>query len=87
MGGSSLSAAPEPVALAAHFQDVDVVGEPVQQGPGQPLRTGHRGPFVEGQVGDHQDLAPLVALAKDLENVEAFIRSTLQCECLLLGNL
>ena len=33
LGGNSLSATLEPVALAVHLQDVDVVGEAVQQGP------------------------------------------------------
>jgi hypothetical protein len=27
----------EPVAVAVHFQDVDVVGQAVEQGTGQPL--------------------------------------------------
>ncbi len=65
--GSGLPAALESVALAVHLQDVDVMGEPVQQRPGQPLRAEDLGPFVEGQVGGHQDGAPLVALAEDLE--------------------
>ena len=33
--GSVLPAALEPVALAVHLQDVDVVGEPVQQRAGE----------------------------------------------------
>ena len=49
------------------FQDVDVVGEAVQQRAGQSLRSEHLGPLVEGQVGGHQDGAALVALAEDLE--------------------
>lgn len=35
--------------------------------PGQPLRAEDLGPLVEGKVGGHQDGAPLVALAEDLE--------------------
>ena len=35
MGGNSLSATLEPVALAVHFQDMDVVRETVQQCAGQ----------------------------------------------------
>ena len=62
-----LPAALEPVALAVHLQDVDVMGEPVQQRPGQPLRAEDLGPFVEWQVGGDQDGAPLIALAEDLE--------------------
>ena len=34
---------------------------------GEPLGAEHVGPLVEGQVGGHQDGAPLVALAEDLE--------------------
>ena len=62
-----LPAALESIALAVHLQDVDVMGEPVQQRPGQPLRAEDLGPFVEWQVGGDQDGAPLVALAEDLK--------------------
>ena len=37
----------ESVAVAVHFQDMDVMGEPVEQRTGEPLRTEHAGPFVE----------------------------------------
>ncbi len=50
LGDSVLPATLETVALAVHLQDVDVVGEAVQQGPGQPLRAEDLGPLVEGQV-------------------------------------
>ena len=53
-------AALEAVALAVHLQDVDVVGEPVQQRPGEPFRAEDLSPLVEGQVGGRQDGAPLV---------------------------
>ena len=46
-----LPAALEPVAFAVHLQDVDVVGEPVQQSAGEALRAEDLGPLVEGQVG------------------------------------
>ena len=65
--GGVLPAAPEPVAFAVHFQDVDVVGEPVQQRAGEALRAEDFGPFVERQVGGHHDGTALVALAEDLE--------------------
>ena len=65
--GGVLPAVLQPVALAIHLQDVDVVGEPVQQRAGEPFRAEHVGPFVEGQVGGHQDGAPIAALAEDLE--------------------
>ena len=44
-----------------------MVGEPVQQGSGEPLRAEYAGPLVKRQVGGDQDGAPLVALAEDLE--------------------
>ena len=67
LGGNSLSATLEPVALAVHLQDVDVVGEAVQQSAGEALRTEDRGPLIEGEVGGDQDGPALVALAEDLE--------------------
>ena len=67
MGDSALPATLETVAVAVHLQDVAMVGEAVQQGPGEPLRPEDLGPLVEGKVGGHQDGAPLVSLAEDLE--------------------
>ena len=43
------------------------MGEPIQQGSGEPLRAEDVGPPVKGQVGGDQDGAPLVALAEYLE--------------------
>ena len=57
----------EPVALAVHLQDVDVAGEAVRQRAGEGFRAEGPGPLAEGQVGGHQDGAPLIALAEDLE--------------------
>ena len=48
--GSVLPAALEPVALAVHLQDVDVVGEPVQQRSGEAFRAEDLGPFGEGRL-------------------------------------
>ena len=62
-----LPAALEPVALAVHFQDVDVVGEAVQQRAGKAFRAEDLSPLIEGEVGGHQDGTPLLALAEDLE--------------------
>ena len=42
----------EAVAVAVHLQDVYVVGEPVEQGAGQPFRAEDFGPFLEGQVAE-----------------------------------
>ena len=44
-----------------------MVGETIQQRAGEPVRPEDLGPLVEGQVGGHQDGAPFVALAEDLE--------------------
>ena len=67
MGARALPATLETVALAVHLQDVDMVGETVQQRSGQAFRPEDPGPLVEREVGGHQDGAPLVALAKDLK--------------------
>ena len=60
----SLPALPEAVALPVHLQDVNAVGEPVQQGAGQPLRAEALLALVEGQVGRDQDGPPLVQLQR-----------------------
>ena len=67
MRGGVLAAALEPVAVAVHLQNVDVVGEPVQQRSGEALRTEDPRPLVEGQVGADQDGPALIALTEDLE--------------------
>jgi len=40
----------EPLLVAVHLQDVDVVGQPVEQRAGQPLGGEHAGPLVERQI-------------------------------------
>src|SRR5207249_10438669 len=40
----------EPIAVAVHFEDVDVVGQSVEQRTGQPLGPEHAGPLVEWQI-------------------------------------
>src|SRR5713226_775626 len=57
----------EAIAVAVHFEDVDVVCQPVEQRAGQPLGAEHAGPFVEGQVGGDDGGAALVSLAEELE--------------------
>ena len=43
----------EAEALAVHFQNVDMVGQEIQQGSGQAFGTENFGPFIERQiVGD-----------------------------------
>ena len=66
-GVSGSSETWEAAAVAVHLQDMDVVGEPVQQRAGEAFRSEHLGPLVERQVGGDQDGAALVALPEDLE--------------------
>ena len=57
----------EPEAVAVELEDVNVVGEAVEQRSGQALGGEHAGPFIEGQIAGNDDRAALVALAEDLE--------------------
>ena len=63
----SASAGLQAVAVAVHLEDVDVMGEPVEQRAGQPLRPEDGRPFVKRQVGRHNGGAALVSLTEDLE--------------------
>jgi hypothetical protein len=45
----------ESEAISIHFQDVDMVGEAIEERSGKPFRAKDLGPLVEGQVGCHQD--------------------------------
>ena len=67
LGGGVLPAALEAVAVAVHLQDVDVMGEAVQQRAGEMFGAEHVSPLVERKIGGHQDGAAFVALAEDLE--------------------
>ena len=57
----------EPVALAVHLQDMDMVGDAVEQRAGEALAGKDRGPFLEGQVRGDDGGAVLVAPAEDVE--------------------
>jgi len=57
----------EPVALAVHLQDVDVVGETIEHGPGEALGAEDLGPLIERQVAGDDDRPAIVALAEHLE--------------------
>ncbi len=41
----------EPEALAIHFEDMDVMGQAIEERAGEAFRSEDLGPFVEGQVG------------------------------------
>ena len=71
-GGLRLLATPGPrlleaIALAVHFQDVDVVGQAIEQRAGEPLIAEDAGPFVEWQIGCDDRRSPFVTLAEHLE--------------------
>ena len=65
--GLAFLALPETIAVAVHLENVDVVGEPIEQRTGQPLGAEHAGPFVERQIAGNDGGAALVALAEYLE--------------------
>jgi hypothetical protein len=53
-GVLTLLALLEPIALAIHRQDVDVVGQTVEQRAGEPLGGKDAGPFVKGQIAGYR---------------------------------
>jgi hypothetical protein len=57
----------EPEAVAVHLEDMDVVGEAVEERAGEPFGTEHGRPFVERQIARYQRAASFVALTEDLE--------------------
>ena len=57
----------EAIALAVHFQDVDVVGQSVEKRACEAFGAEGTGPFIERQIGCHDGGAALVALGEDLE--------------------
>ena len=57
----------ETEAVAVHLEDVDVVGEAVEQSSGEAFGAKDFGPFGEGQVRGQHGRAALVALAEHLE--------------------
>src|SRR5579859_2374477 len=57
----------EPVAVAVHLEDMDFVGQPIEQCAGQTLGAEDFGPFVERQIAGYEDRGPLIASAEHLE--------------------
>jgi hypothetical protein len=57
----------EAIALAVHLQDVDMMGEPVEESTGEAFRPEDRRPFLERQIGGEHDRAALVTLREHLE--------------------
>ncbi len=67
VGARTVLALFEPVTVAIHLEDVDVVSEAIEQRAGQALGGEHTGPLIEGQIAGDDDRAAFVALAEDLE--------------------
>ena len=67
ISGFRLAALAEPEALAVHLEDVDVVGQAVEDGAGQAFRAEDLGPLVEGQVRGDDHGSALITLGDDLE--------------------
>ena len=59
----------EPEAVAVHLEDVNVMGEPIEQCAGQALGGEHARPFVEGQVAGNDDRAAIVVLAEVISSI------------------
>ena len=55
------------VGFAVHFQDVDVVGQAVEERAGETFLAERGGPLVERQVGCNDGGAALIALTDQLE--------------------
>jgi hypothetical protein len=56
-----------PQAFAVHLQDVDMMGEPVEQDAGEPFGAEYGRPFIERQIAGDQRGATFIALAEHLE--------------------
>ena len=55
------------LAVAVELEDVDVVGETVQQRTGQQLGAKDAGPLLEGQIAGDHPAAALVTLTERIE--------------------
>ena len=62
-----LLAGRKPEAFAVHLQDMNVMGEAVEERAGEPFRSEHARPFIEWQIAGHQRRATFIALAEDIE--------------------
>src|ERR1700739_3434495 len=57
----------KPVALTIHLQDMDMMGEPVEQGASEPFRAEDGRPFIERQIAGNHRCTTFIALAEYLE--------------------
>jgi hypothetical protein len=57
----------EPVAVAVHLQDVNMMGNPVEQRAGKSLGAEDLNPLFEGKIAGDRGRSSFVALAEGLE--------------------
>jgi len=55
------------IAFAIGFEDVDAVGQPVQQGSDQTLAAQQFSPLIEGQIGGHDQAGAFVGPTHHVE--------------------
>ncbi len=67
----------EAEAVVSGFEDVAVMGEPIQQRSRHLGVAKHAGPFAEAEVGGDDDAGALIELAQKME--EQCGRSTIRC--------
>jgi hypothetical protein len=56
-------------SFPVHLQNVNVMGQAIQQSAGQPLRTQHFGPFDKRQIAGYQRGTSLISLAQNFEQL------------------
>jgi hypothetical protein len=64
LSGTALS---EAVAFAIHLENVDVVGDAIEQRTRQTFRSQRFGPFVKGKIAGDEGRAAFVALRDQLD--------------------
>ena len=57
----------EPIAFTVHFENVDVMGQAIEQCAGEPLGAKHARPFVKREIAGDDGRLAFIALAEDLE--------------------
>ena len=67
----------EAKTFAVHFEDMDMMGETVEQRPGQALRAERLGPFVEGEIrGDEASASRCIAAGRPRFGIGAVLSPT-----------
>ena len=65
---------PKAVAVIAGFDDVAVVGQPIEQGGGHLRVAEHGRPLREAQVGGDEDAGLFIELAEQVEEQRGLMR-------------